>query len=455
MNKTALINVVGLSKRLIGEHTPFLQRWSADKTVATVEPVLPAVTCAVQTTYLTGKWPTDHGIVGNGWYFKEEQEVKLWRQSNKLVQAPSIWEQARQQNPDFTCANMFWWYNMYSSVDYSVTPRPQYRADGQKIPDCYANPATLRDELQAKLGTFPLFDFWGPRTTIRSSQWIADASAYVFEKHEPNLLLVYLPHLDYVLQKYGHDQQHLPKDLREIDQVCEGLITFLESKGVRVSVISEYGITHVDQPIHINRILREMGLINIRIENGLELLDAGASRAFALADHQLAHIYLNDPSVRAEVKARLETVPGIEWVLDEATKKEYHIDHERSGDLVAVADARSWFTYYYWHDDQVAPDFARMVDIHKKPGYDPVEMFLDPKKKWIMPRIILKLLAKKLGFRTVMNVIPLDASLVKGSHGRVGMEEKDKPVWIGSGLGEQPIQPTAVHDQLLKMIFEQ
>ncbi len=453
MKKHALINVVGLSKKLIGDHTPFLKKWSEQQHINVVEPVLPAVTCSVQTTYLTGKWPKEHGIVGNGWFFKDEQEVKLWRQSNNLVEAPSIWDVARQQNPDFTCANMFWWYNMYSSVDYSVTPRPQYRADGQKIPDCYSYPASLRDELQSELGTFPLFDFWGPKTSIKSSQWIADASQLVFEKHEPNLLLVYLPHLDYVLQKFGHDDKHLSKDLREIDQVCEGLINWLENRGVEVSVISEYGITNVHQPIHINRILREMGMIHVRIENGLELLDAGASKAFALADHQVAHIYCNDPTIRKQVKEKLATISGIELVLDEQTKKDHHIDHERSGDLVVVADANSWFTYYYWTDDNLAPDFARMVDIHKKPGYDPVEMFLDPKKKLIIPRIILKLLAKKLGFRTVMNVIPLDASLVKGSHGRIGLADADKAIFISQHESKEPIDPTRIRDIVLDRIF--
>lgn len=454
MKKNALINVVGLSKRLIGEHTPFLKRWSENKAISAVEAVLPAVTCSAQTTYLTGKWPSEHGIVGNGWYFKDEQEVKLWRQSNKLVQAPSLWEDARKKDPNFTCANMFWWYNMYSGVDYSVTPRPQYRADGQKIPDCYSHPASLRDELQAELGTFPLFSFWGPKTNIKSSQWIADASQIVYEKHHPDLLLVYLPHLDYVLQKFGHDKKYLDKDLREIDQVCEGLITALEKQGVQVSLISEYGITNVSQPIHINRILREMGLIQVRIENGLELLDAGASKAFALADHQVAHIYLNDPKIKEQVMEKLAAVPGIEKVLDEEGKKDHHIDHDRSGDLVVIADENSWFTYYYWLADKVAPDFARMVDIHKKPGYDPVEMFLDSKKKLIIPRIILKLMAKKLGFRTTMNVIPLDASLIKGSHGRVGSRDEDKAVFIGDHATQETLAPTAIKDLLLGMIFK-
>jgi len=452
-NKVAIINVVGLSKKLIGEHTPFLSKWSTGKTISSVDPVLPAVTCSVQATYLTGKWPDEHGIVANGWFFKEEQEVKLWKQSNKLVQAPSIWDNAKETDPSFTCANMFWWYNMYSNADYSVTPRPQYRATGLKVPDCYSYPSNLRDRLQKELGVFPLFHFWGPKTTIKSSQWIANASKKVHEWHNPDLMLVYLPHLDYVLQKSGHDTEKLPQDLREIDMVCEDLITYLEEQGVTVNVVSEYGITNVDQPIHINRILREMGMLSIREENGLELLDAGASRAFAMADHQLAHIYINDLSKKEAIKKKLQQTKGIELVLDDEGKKEHHLDHERSGDLIVMADKQSWFTYYYWEDDQKAPDFARTVAIHDKPGYDPVEMFLDPKKKLIIPRIILKLIGKKLGLRTMMDVIPLDASLIKGSHGRINLDDDDKAIFIGNHSQERNIIPTEVHDLILKQLF--
>jgi predicted AlkP superfamily pyrophosphatase or phosphodiesterase len=453
MNKIALINVVGLSKRLIGNDTPFLKKWSASKNISSIEPVLPAVTCSVQTTYLTGKWPNEHGIVANGWFFKELQEIKLWKQSNKLVQSESIWDYAKKMNPAFTCANMFWWYNMYSSVDYAVTPRPQYRANGLKIPDCYSAPANLRDRLQQVLGTFPLFDFWGPKTSIKSSKWIADASKLVFDWHRPDLLLVYLPHLDYVLQKSGHEQTPLKKDLLEIDKVCERLILSLEAQGVQVNIISEYGITDVSTPVHINRILREMGMISVRKENGLELLDPGTSKAFALADHQVAHIYINDATQKAFIKEELSNHHGIEWVLDETGQKEHHLDHERSGDLVIVAKKDHWFTYYYWLDDTKAPDYARTVAIHDKPGYDPVEMFLDPNKKLIIPRIALKLIAKKIGFRTLMDIIPLDASLVKGSHGRIQLEDKDKAIFIGHQVNSNALSPTEIKNTLLTQIF--
>ncbi len=430
LQKTVVIDVVGLTPGLLGEHTPFLRQWAASGQLAKVRPVLPAVTCSAQATYLTGKYPREHGIVGNGWYFAEECEVKFWRQSNQLVQSPKIWEVAKALDPSFTCANLFWWYNMYSTVDYSATPRPQYLADGRKMPDCYTQPASLRDDLQAQLGTFPLFDFWGPRTTIRSSQWIAEAAKWVEQKHSPTLSLVYLPHLDYNFQRYGHHHPSIPVDLRQIDDLCRDLIPFFEQRGAQVVVLSEYGITNVRRPIHLNRVLREAGLIQVRTERGLELLDPGASQAFAVADHQIAHVYVNNPAQLAKVRGLLEKTPGVELVLDRAGQRAYQLDHPRAGDLVVVADRDSWFTYYYWLDDQRAPDFARIVDIHKKPGYDPVEMLINPKIAVPALKVGFTLLKKMLGFRYLMDVIPLDATLIGGSHGRIPESDQDFPLFI-------------------------
>lgn len=450
MKKTVVINVVGLSSDLL-QNMPFLSKWaSSNRKISVINPVLPAVTCTAQSTYLTGKYPNEHGIVANGWYFKEECELKLWRQSNHLVQAPKIWEVAKEKYQDFTCANMFWWYAMNSSVDYVVTPRPQYFADGRKMPDCYSFPMEIRPRLQKELGTFPLFNFWGPQTSIISSRWIADASMKVHDWYDPSMMLIYLPHLDYNLQRHGQTHPSVQKDLVEIDAVCKDLIQFFEKKQVGVTVLSGYGISNAQQPIHINRILRENGLISYREERGMEYLDPGTCRAVALADHQIAHIYIKNKEDIPFVKSILSPVTGIELLLDEVGKKEHHIDHERSGDLVAVADKDSWFTYYYWLDDTKAPDFARIIDIHKKPGYDPVEMFLDPKKRLIYPRIALKVLKKKLGFRMLMDVIPLDATLVKGSHGRTNIPDEDKPVFISSLDTPPKMEAVEVFDWLLK-----
>ena len=432
MKKTVVINVVGLTKRLIGAHTPFIKSFLEKGKTSYIEPILPAVTCAVQSTYVTGKWPSEHGIVGNGWYFKDECEVKFWRQSNKLVQQPKLWDDLKEKHPNFTCANHFWWYNMYSNVDYSITPRPNYLADGRKIPDVYSYPANLRDEMQDALGTFPLFEFWGPKTTINSSKWIADAALLTDKKHNPDLTLIYLPHLDYNLQRYGLDFTIISKDLLEIDNVVKGLVNHYEALDARVILLSEYGITNVNKPIHLNRILRKEGYIAIREERGLELLDAGESDAFAVADHQIAHIYCKDSSTIKKLVRLLEPIEGVEKVLFGEDLKKHHINHERCGDIVVVADKDSWFTYYFWLDDAKAPDYARMVDIHKKPGYDPVEMLTDPKDKLVMAKVVGKLLKKKLGFRTVMNIIPIDATLIKGSHGRLTEDKEDYPIFISN-----------------------
>lgn len=457
MNKTVVLNVVGLTGRLIGEHTPFIKSFLEKGELASIEPVLPAVTCTSQTTYLTGKWPSEHGIVGNGWYFRDECEVKFWRQSNKLTQSDKLWDEMKQLNSNFTCANLFWWYNMYSTSDYSVTPRPNYLADGRKIPDIYSHPPELRDQLQQELGTFPLFNFWGPKTSVKSSQWIADAAIKMDQLHDPTLTLVYLPHLDYNLQRYGIDFSKISKDLNEIDGVVKKLVSYYDNGNTNIVLLSEYGITNVSNPIHINRILRSEGLISIREERGLELLDAGASKAFAVADHQIAHIYLNDPTIKRKVKELLEGVEGIDRVLVDKDLEEANLNHDRCGDLLLIADKNSWFTYYFWMDDAKAPDFARMVDIHKKPGYDPVEMFTDPEDKFVMPKVILKLLKKKLGFRTVMNIIPLKANLVKGSHGRIPEDQSDYPVFITNNKGslkQELFKSTEVYQLITKLLTD-
>jgi predicted AlkP superfamily pyrophosphatase or phosphodiesterase len=422
MNRTAVLNVVGLTPAILGQaqHAPNLGRFAAAGSMAQVDAAFPAVTCTAQSDYLTGKRPTEHGIVGNGWYSREDCEIKFWKQSNPLVQAPKIWDAARTLDPSFTCANLFWWYNMYSSADFTVTPRPMYLADGRKLPDVYSSPPDLRDDLQKELGQFPLFDFWGPRASIASSRWIAEAAKRVESKYSPTLTLVYLPHLDYNLQRVGPGAPAAAEDVRQIDALCGELIAFFEGRGVQVVILSEYGLCDVTTPVHINRVLREQGAIAVRDELGLEVLDPGASRAFAVADHQVAHVYINDPSIRDAVRASIERAPGVERVLDADGKRALGLDHERAGDLVAIARADAWFTYYYWLDDRRAPDFARTVDIHRKPGYDPVELILDPAITVPALTVGWKLARKTMGFRTLMDVIPLDARLVRGSHGRPG-----------------------------------
>ena len=456
MQPTVVINVVGLAPRMIGSDTPNLQRLAARGEMRALGTVTPAVTCSAQATFLTGVLPHRHGIVGNGWYFRDLSEIWFWRQSAALVGGEKIWDAARARDPGFTCANMFWWYNMYSGADIGVTPRPIYCADGRKLPDCYAAPRELRDELAKLLGPFPLFSFWGPATTIASSEWIARASIHVRKTRKPTVTLIYLPHLDYGLQRVGPEDPSIAADLRAVDNVCGELIANAEQDGARIIVVSEYGITAVNRPIHVNRALRSAGLLAVREELGREVLDAGASQAFAVADHQVAHIYVRDPARIVEVKGLVGKLPGVEQVLDAESKPAFGLDHPRSGELVAVSHADSWFTYYYWIDDDRAPDYARTVEIHRKPGYDPVELFLDPSIRAPKFAVGWRLAKRKLGFRSLMDVIPLDATLVKGSHGRITDSSEDGPVLISSDTGLLPVGAlvaTEVKNLILAHVF--
>jgi predicted AlkP superfamily pyrophosphatase or phosphodiesterase len=346
---------------------------------------------------------------------------------------------------------------MAASHDIGVTPRPIYKSDGRKLPDCYTKPAELRDELTGALGAFPLFQFWGPATSIAASRWIADATLHVRRTRAPTLTLAYLPHLDYDLQRLGPDDPRIAKSLAEIDAVAGDLIADAARDGARVVVLSEYGIGRVTTPVHLNRARREAGLLRVRLEDGGEILDVPQSEAFAVADHQVAHVYVAERERIAEVKQIVAALPGVERVLDRAEQGALAIDHPRAGDLVAVARADAWFTYYYWLHDRHAPDFARLVEIHRKPGYDPVELFIDPAIR--APRLAVgwRLAARALGFRALMDVVPLDATLVRGSHGRLPENTADGPVLISSEPRLMPdgtIAATDVKDLVLRHVFD-
>jgi len=429
--RLAVLNIVGLSKSLLGEHTPGLVEFAEKNGVQSYAPAFPAVTCTAQSSILTGKSPADHGIVANGWYDRESAEVRFWKQSNHIVQGEKIWDTLRREIPGFTCAKLFWWYNMHSSADYTITPRPLYPADGRKVFDIHTQPMGMREELKHDLGEFPFPSFWGPAAGIPSSEWIAASAKWVEEKHLPTLSLVYLPHLDYSLQKDGPDAPNIPAELAKIDKVATDLIAFYESRGVKLIVLSEYGISPVSRPIHLNRLFRERGWLSIKNELGRETLDYGGCRAFAVADHQVAHIYVNDPSIREEVYQLISETKGIDEIRTPQKTWRAGIGTERAGEFIAIAEEDAWFTYYYWNDDSLAPDFARTIDIHRKPGYDPCELFIDPAICFPKLKIAKFLLKKKLGIRGLLDVIPLDASLVKGSHGRDNVPENEQPVLIG------------------------
>ncbi|MER7167511.1 nucleotide pyrophosphatase/phosphodiesterase family protein [Micromonospora sp. NPDC000207] len=441
--RLVVLDVVGLTPRLLA-HMPKLRAVADGGFTAQLGTVLPAVTCAVQSTFLTGELPRGHGVVGNGWYFRDLGEVLLWRQHNALVQGEKIWHTARRVDPDYTVANVCWWYAMGADVDWTVTPRPVYRADGRKEPDCYTDPPELHDALTDRLGTFPLFTYWGPGAGIASSRWICRAAEQILADHAPDLTLVYVPHLDYDLQRYGASSLQAAVAAKELDDVLAPLLDAARTTGATVVALSEYGITDVSRPVDVNRMLRAEGLLRVHTQDGMEYLDPWTSRAFAVADHQIAHVYVRNPADVPAVAKLCAGLPGVAEVLDADGKAAHGLDHERAGELVLVADPQAWFTYYYWLDDAHAPDFARVVEIHRKPGYDPAELFFDPAAPAAAKRrAAIALARKKAGMRYLMSVVGLGdgARAVRGSHGRLPADPADGPVLLCS-------DPSAARDSL-------
>lgn len=432
MKPVLLVDAVGLTPRWIGPNTPHLTELARSGASSPMSTVLPAVTCSAQATMLTGKSPSAHGAVGNGWFARDTGDVALWRQSNALVTGEKLYETARRVDPTFTCAKIFWWWNLGAAVDWSVTPRPCYPADGRKIPAIYGAPSEYATELERELGVFPFFDFWGPKSGIRSSRWLADAAIHTLATKKPSLTMVYLPHLDYDFQRFGPDDARATRAVEQLDALVGDLRKAASVAGAEIVIVSEYGITAVERPVHVNLALRKAGLLAARPTPAGDVLDVFASAAFAVSDHQLAHVYCKDSRSIERALEVLKALPGVDHIYGKSALRDIGLDHPRSGDLVLVAERDAWFTYYYWIDGIGEPDFARTVDIHRKPGYDPCELFVDPAIPVPQFRVAQRLLQKKLGFRYLMDVIPLNATLVRGSHGRLPDDVRDGPIFMSS-----------------------
>ncbi len=458
MQPLVVLNTVGLTSRWL-EYAPRLKKLAAAGWSRPLLEAYPAVTCSAQATMLTGKLPSEHGIVGNGWLFRDTMEVRFWQQSNRLIQAEPVYvtarKRAQEQGRSLRVAKLFWWFNQGANVDLSVTPKPHYGADGNKAFDIQSYPAEPASELTRKLGPFPFPTFWGPMAGLPCSAWIAQAAAEVLSTHRPDLTFVYLPHLDYETQRLGPAKCNPGKLVGELDRILEPIFTAAPKVGARIWVVNEYTHVDVDTPIYLNRELRRAGLLQARHGPFGEQLEPYASEAFAVCDHQVAHIYTANETVRHRTRELLANIAGVDRIFVGEERAEIGLDHARAGDLVVCSKPNAWFAYPFWLDDAHAPDYARCVDIHRKPGYDPCELFFDPTLIWPKGRAIRKLLQKKLGFRALFDVIPLDASLVKGSHGLQVSDPLDKPVLIADG--DPPTSPivsqAGIRDLLLSAMM--
>jgi hypothetical protein len=452
-----ILNTVGLTSRLL-PLAPRLHALAQTQWSRPLTEVLPAVTCTAQASMLTGKLPQEHGIVGNGWLYRDTMEVRFWQQSNRLIQAEPVYSTLRQhavENLPFASAKLFWWFNQGAAVDIAITPKPHYGADGSKAFDVQSYPASWSDKLTHRLGPFPFSSFWGPMAGLPCTEWIGRCAAEVLAEACPNLTLVYLPHLDYEPQRLGPNGCNWPKIVGELDVACAPVLDAAIKVGAAVWIVNEYTHVQVDRPIYINRFLRVAGLLSARDGTFGEQLDTYASDAFAVCDHQVAHVYLRRGVAQSQSHRLRETlgqVGDIDRIYAGYERAEIGLDHPRAGDIVVLAKPNTWFAYPFWVDDHRAPDYARTVDIHRKPGYDPCELFFDPKLLWGKGRAFAKIALKKLGLRTLVDAIPLDASLVKGSHGLRIADPLDRPVFVGSGTppSETELPQTAIAGRILQ-----
>ncbi len=431
-----LLSVPGLRQKDL-DHMPRLQSLVAGGDCGELVPSFPAVTCPVQANMTTGTPPCVHGVIANGGYSREQRQVEMWTAANDCIGAPQLWDIMRQHNGAHTSAVWFPLHSKECGADYVCTPAPIHNPDGSESLWCYTRPEQLYGELLEDLGHFPLQHFWGPASNIKSTAWIVDSAVHAAQQFRPNLFYVYLPHLDYAGQKFGPDSDEAKRALGELDGEISKLIdgfakAYADAQPLWL-VASEYVISPVDHVTYPNRTLREAGLLAVREEDGCEHLDFSASRAWALADHQFSHVFVRDGDAAtiSKVKKLFAKQPGIAEVLTCDDFDRYDLSHANSGDVVLISESNSWQAYYWWLDDERAPTFARTVDIHRKPGYDPVEMFWDP----------------------VAKGIPLDATLVKGSHGAPALTTEQRGVLLSSERGvfvERPTADTDVADLVLR-----
>ena len=410
--KVFFLSIPGLRVQDLG-NMPGLKVLCDSGSQSRIEHSFPCVTWPSQAAVLTGKAPESHGVIANGFYWRDNQKVEMWTAWNEVIQQPQIWDVLKEQKKSSLA-----WFPMLSKgcgADYVCMPAPVHKPDGSEDLWCYTKPQEFYAELLEELQHFPLQHFWGPLANIKSTQWIADSAVKAVDRFKPDFNYIYFPHLDYAAQKTGPDSEEAIQATRDLDQLITSFADDIEkvAGGEVVWIIaSEYVITPVDHVLFPNRKLREAGLLKIKVIDGREHIDFEQSDAWALVDHQFSHIFLNSPSDTTieKIKSVFEPLEGVDQVLCGEDRSMVGMNHERSGEVVLISTHNSWQAYYWWLDDSLAPEFATTVDIHRKPGYDPIELHFDFANK----------------------KVPLDASLAKGSHGAPAKTDSQQGLFLSS-----------------------
>ena len=371
---TLVILAAALGWNLIEKHKP--------KTKLSFRPIAPgplSLTCPSQATLRTALPPSRHGIVASGWFHRDLARPHFWEQSSSLVRGPRIWEQARTAGQ--TVGMAFWQQSLGESVDLVISPKPIHKHHGGIVMDCYTRPEPLYADLCHDLGRrFDLYHYWGPIASTKVGRWISEATLQILSRPDaPDHLFVYLPSLDYDLQRHGPNSPQAASALDETLSQIEPLIAAAEAQNRGWLLTGDYAIepvTLADGAIFPNRLLRAAGLFHTRETARMLYPDFFTSRAFAIVDHQIAHLHVPDPANLPRVRELLASEPGIGQVLDRLAQTELDLYvPERSGDLLLIAAPGRWFAYPWWTDPRQAPDYANQMDIHNKPGFDPCELF--------------------------------------------------------------------------------
>lgn len=340
-------------------------------------PPFPAVTCTASATMRTAAAPAQHGIIANGRYDRAACKVEFWLQSARLCRGPRIW----QRCPGCRAAMIFHQQNLGEQADIVLSPWPVHKHHGGMIQACQTTPPDLEKRLNDRIGRpFDLMRYWGPLASIKSSDWIAQATIDIMENDSPDLLLTYIPHLDYVLQKFGPaPSRQLDREYALFTDLIARLLDAARANGYEALVWGDYAIVRADQPVYLNRALRDAGLFRVRtVGNGLTYPNLYDSPVVAMADHQVAHLYVQEQNperrqaVLEQTRRLVQDLPGVAAV---QTRQEAGLDTPEAGDLIATAEPHAWFTYRWWDSRRDAPDYATHIDIHSKIGFDPCELF--------------------------------------------------------------------------------
>jgi predicted AlkP superfamily pyrophosphatase or phosphodiesterase len=331
----------------------------------------------VQAGFRTGLSAGEHGMIGNGIWDRKCLKARFWEQSSRLVAGERIWQKFRAAGG--RVGMLFWQQSLGEDVDVVLSPAPIHKHHGGMVQDCYSQPSGLYADLCRRVGRkFSLMNYWGPMASHKSSAWIAQATAALLadRKVAPDLCLTYLPVLDYDLQRYGVGHERSQRALEHALNQLQALYRSAQANDYEFLAFGDYALENVTGgPVYPNRALKKAGLLRGRKVGGMEYADFYTSRAFAMVDHEVAHVYVPDEANLAEVSRSLAELPGVAEVLDGPGQADWGIRHANAGELVLVAEPGRWFAYPWWDTAATAPDYASHVDIHNKPGYDPAELF--------------------------------------------------------------------------------